>query len=70
MTWNYRVIKKGEGEDTFYGVYEVYYGKSGKPEYITENPVFALGDTREELFKDYKHMLEAFNKVALNYEDF
>jgi len=70
MTWNYRVVKRGHGEDTFYGIYEVYYDEDGKPEYITENPIYPIGDSVKELTEDISYMLTAFGKPILNYEDF
>ena len=70
MTWNYRIVKRGEGEDVFYGIYEVYYDKFNGPQYITENPIFALGDTVKELAKDMAYMLKAFEKPILTFEDF
>jgi len=69
--WNYRVIKRGEGEDTFYGIYEAYYNSEieEKPWTMTENPIHALGDTPEELKKDLELMLRAFEMDILTYEN-
>lgn len=70
--WNYRIIKRDKDEDIFFGIYEAYYNSEieDKPHLISDKPVFALGNTPEELEKDLKSMKIAFEMDILTYEDF
>lgn len=59
MIWNYQLGFKKEGEDTLYGVVEVYRNSSGDITFTTENFVDAnhYGD-EEEVKLALKRMLE------------
>jgi TFIIF-interacting CTD phosphatase-like protein len=75
MTWDYRVVRRIErgiadeymGE--VYAVHEVYYAAS-EPNSITENPVYPVAETIDELKKSYAMIAEAFNRPILDYETF
>ena len=75
MTWNYRVVKKScdnlvGGIDTIFNIHECFYDDNGKPEAITEDPVYPQGETLKELKDDIKFYLQALERPVLNYEDF
>ena len=70
MSWNYRIIKKKWAEDyTEFAVHEVYYDDDGKPTAVTETSVYPIGETEEELHRDFKNYSRAFTEPVLNYED-
>jgi len=70
MTWNYRIVKRGEDEEIFYGVYEVYYNENGEPYLVTEDPINLQAETVEELVEDMTYISKAFEESILTYEDF
>jgi hypothetical protein len=76
MTWNYRVIKgkdrklKGLPQSYFYGIFEVYYGEDRVPHSCTTEPIALVGETLEELKKDYEMVSEAFKQPVLEMEYF
>lgn len=43
-TWNYRVVRHRQGEETWYALHEVYYDEHGKPRSYAESPSTFLGD--------------------------
>ena len=62
--WNYRVVRKsaGEGTDGFvYFIHEAYYETDDETEeetmVLTENPVYPVGSTIEELKEALNMML-------------
>jgi len=64
--WNYRVFKYKSGE---YGIHEAYYGKKGKVEGWTADPII-VGDSVEDLFKELRvigESIEQFPEI-LDYE--
>lgn len=69
-TWNYRVIKTmdRDGKPVFQ-IHEAYYDARGRVNRITETPVAALGQTRDELEHDLIQQLVAVQRPVLNYED-
>jgi len=74
MSWNYRVIRKRmpqrsiekyECEPFYFQIYEVFYDENGIPDGWTAEPICPLGDTFEELKKDFSFYKEALNKPVL-----
>lgn len=67
MSWNYRIVKSADPDGTeVWAVHEVYYDSEGKPEAWTERPSHPLGETWNELHRDFTHYQEAFTKRALD----
>lgn len=69
MSWNYRIVKKIENNECFYGIHEVYYHKDGSFRTCTVNPIEPFGETVDELKKDIELMMKAFELPVLNYEE-
>lgn len=75
MSWNYRVVKrttmlKNEQYDS-YGVHTAWYGEGEEePHSISEEPLYPIGGSLDELIADMNHMREALNRPILSYEDF
>ena len=72
MGWNHRVVKRTYPEpsgETFYQIHEAYYGLngSGKPS-ITVDPMYAIGESVDELRETLQRMLRALDKPVLDYE--
>ncbi len=73
--WNYRVIKiantplKGLPQTYSYGIYDVYYSKTGIPHSWGMNPQHPIGETWNELYADYNLMHDAFKKPTLELKD-
>jgi hypothetical protein len=64
--WQYRIVRKREGREFVYGIYE-YLGKYG----ITEEPVAPVASTPELLLEEYTAMIkEAYNRPILDHDDF
>lgn len=63
MSWNYRVVKKGEE----YGVYEVYYDDNGFPETTSQTPVAPTEITLKALKERLQLVLEALEKEILDH---
>jgi len=70
MSWDYRILKRTVGEDTGYGIHEVYYAPDGTPEMCSENPSIPFGETAEELADDLLGFAEALKKPILDYATF
>jgi len=68
MSWNYRVVKKGD----CYGIHEVYYKDDGtmKTSMVSVDQMSPHGETADELENDFNLMRGAFNKPVLDYKDF
>ena len=64
MSWNYRVLKRGDD----YGVYEVYYDQEGNPHSMSEDPITPTAESLQDLSDTLQLFLEALQKDALNYE--
>ncbi len=68
--WNYRVIKtadkklKGLSQSWSWGIYEVYYTRD-KPTSWSKDPMYPVGESWNELVKDYNIMFQAFMKPTL-----
>lgn len=69
MTWNYRVFAIDYGDETEYGMYEVYY-EGDTPVARTENPVPIVGDSMYELAFALEYMKQALDKEVLTDEVF
>lgn len=75
MVWNHRVMRR-VSPDTglpFYQIHEVFYyteedGTEGLVAGWTENGVAPCGETKKELKKDLKRMLDSLDKPVLDYE--
>jgi hypothetical protein len=72
MSWNYRVVVKADkqGQDPYFTVTELYYGKNSTLTSILEGDITPMGGTLEELKEDLEHMLEALDKPIVYYKDF
>lgn len=71
MSWNHRIIKYTDGEGTtHFGIHEVYYGPTGRPEMYTESASAPYGESLYELREDLQRMLAAFDKPVLTDDDF
>lgn len=71
MTWNYRIIKYTDSEGTsHFGIHEVYYDATGRPETYTESACSPYGESFDEFESDLNHMAEALRLPVLTDEDF
>jgi len=62
MTWNYRIFRHTEGENTWYAIHECHYDDEGNIEGYTLEPETPIGETIEELRADLEYMLnDAFS---------
>lgn len=68
MEWNYRVMSRRHGQETWYGIYEVYYDSSGRPIACSESPAEPAGETVEELRSDVRRFSEALEEPVLDYD--
>ena len=50
-TWNYRIVKVVTAGSTWYGLFEVYNNKAGKPFMRTSEPTSFSGDFGHEVIK-------------------
>jgi hypothetical protein len=67
MTWNYRILKHTPQPDiTYYAVHECYYTDDGSDNGYTEMPVWATGETIEELRSDLTRMLQALHRPVIS----
>lgn len=68
--WNYRIIKmadrrlKNVPQTYSWGIYEVYY-TDDLPTSYSENPMYPIGESWNELYKDYSVMHRAFQEKTL-----
>ena len=70
MHWNHRIMKRTDIYGCpYYTIHEVYYGKDNQPDTWTEQPVYPVGNTIEELRDDLERMLEAFAKPPVDYPE-
>ena len=68
MTWNYRLMKHVDGNDTWFEIHEVHYDCDGSI-YTYDIKGIYMGDTPEEANQTYTMMGEAFLQDALEFED-
>lgn len=70
MTWNHRVMRRKFDDGMFpqedYGVYEVYYDKSGKIVAWGKEPTRASCDTLNDLRECMQWMMKALDKPVLD----
>ena len=64
MSWNYRVVKKGE---TWLRIHEVYYDDDGNIE-LWSRVTHPEGETITDLMEDLDHMRDALYEPILNIE--
>lgn len=72
MRWDYRVIKgvcKDSGRD-FYVIKEAEYDAIGAIISLSEDPVFPIGGSYNELQRDFKLMQRAFKKKVIDENNF
>jgi hypothetical protein len=67
MPWEYRIIKRTNGEETWYAIYEVYYNKKKEIYAISKNPNWPLGSNLDELEDSLKMFMKALKKPILDY---
>jgi hypothetical protein len=65
LTWDYRVI----GRDGEYAIYEVYYDNAGHIEAFSDEPVWPVGESLEELRQDLAHYHHALEQPVLDYQE-
>lgn len=68
LTWNHRVIKRESGDEYWYAIHEVYYDDNKQIETLTEEPVYPVGESIDDLRAELQWMLEALDNPVLNYE--
>lgn len=70
MSWNYRVVKRGRGENVYFDIREVYYDNEGNVQTTAVDPGYPGGETIEELASDIEHMKAALLKPVLSVDKF
>jgi hypothetical protein len=70
-TWNYRVLRHGEGDEITYAIHEVHY-EDGVPKSCSSEPAAVAAEDLVGLWETLELMSSAAtkNKPVLNYEDF
>ncbi len=69
VTWNHRLMRRFDevsGEEV-YQIHEVFY-EEGEVKGWTENGVAPIGETKKELKRELKRMLDSLDKPVLDYE--
>lgn len=68
MSWNYRALRKRiespDGGNFEFAIHEVHHDENGNATSYTENPVFPLGNTQEELRVDLARYVEALTEYS------
>jgi DNA-directed RNA polymerase specialized sigma54-like protein len=54
-TWNFRIVGVKVGDNTQWGIYEVYY-RNGQPISRSEEPIAAAGNSVKEVKRELKLM--------------
>ena len=65
MTWNYRVMKRGDQ----YAIYELFYNEDGTVKGYSAEPVYPRAETPDELAEEVTRYIAALDKPALNHDD-
>jgi hypothetical protein len=65
LTWNYHVVIK----DGQYAIYEIYYDDEGNIALFTEDPVYPMGESLDELRGDLEYLRHALTQPVLKYEE-
>lgn len=63
MTWNHRVWRDENSDESSYCIKETYYNRDGEVCSCTEGAVAAHGDTLEELKEVLQRQIDAVNAV-------
>lgn len=58
MKWDYRIIEHDQNGQSYFAVHEVYYDEKGKIQSWTADPIEVAGDSKQEVLKTLKHMIE------------
>lgn len=70
MQWNYRVVRYTDASGGVqFRVYEAYYDnddRESEPSSLTEDPVYPLGDTVDELREELEMMRKAFDLPVID----
>lgn len=66
--WNFRIVKKLDGENQSFGIHEVHYDEYGVPKSVTENPISFFTETYHGLQWNLDRITEAFDKPVLDYD--
>ena len=66
MSWNYRVISKGER----FAIHEVYYDEDGSPESCTVFPCYPYGENFQEFLEELERYYHAMSLPVLLWQDF
>jgi hypothetical protein len=70
-TWNYRVVRHVEGDETFYAFHEAHYGEDKEtPESVSVSPAYAQGETIEALAGELEKFRAALEKPVIDFSDF
>jgi hypothetical protein len=67
--WNYRVVRKKQGEEVQYGIHEVYY-ENNVPWHCTKNPVAFVWYDEDNALEILEMVREGMFKPVLDYDDF
>jgi hypothetical protein len=68
--WNHRVMRHVEPDGhVWFGIHEVFYDDTGRPEGWSEPAEAPAGETLEELAANLAQMTEALKQPVLEYED-
>jgi hypothetical protein len=65
MTWEYRVLARGDE----LAIYEVYYYEDGRVQGYSSTPTYPAGATAEELRANCELYVAALGKPILNYSE-
>jgi len=68
--WNFRILKRGKGKETYYAIYEVFYTEGGKPEGCTKDPIDVGSEDLKGIKWTLNKMRLALKKPVLSYEMF
>lgn len=66
MAWEHRIIEHDTVKNVYFAIHEVFYDEAGKIVSWTEKPVDIIGDSKEEVIKIVKMMLEDSYKPVLS----
>lgn len=69
MKWNYRLFKLKSGDFHYYSVREVYYRKDESIQSWAQLPVYAYGESLDEIKKDFDRMRQAGELPVLIYDE-
>jgi hypothetical protein len=67
-SWNYRIVRKEEGQFMNYSIHEAYYNPDGSVKFLTAAPMDPWGETYDDLKETMHQMAEAFHKPVLDWD--